>query len=215
MSAAVAGVTDTAQKTSTATKTTAAQETQDRFLKLLVAQMKNQDPLNPMDNAQVTTQMAQIQTVNGVEKLNSTLQAFTQAQSFQAVGMIGHHVLAPGNVLNLSGGAAVGGFDLAQAADTVKVSVLDSKGLVVRELDLGKADSGASTFSWDGTTTAGTAAADGAYTFKVAASLSGSNVAATSLAVGTVNSVLMDQSGPALSVSGLGLVDLGQVKQIL
>lgn len=214
MSATVAGVTGTAQTTSAATATT-AQDTQDRFLKLLVAQMKNQDPLNPMDNAAVTTQMAQIQTVSGIDKLNSTLQAFTQAQSFQAVGMIGHNVLAPGKILNLSGGAAVGGFDLPQAADSVKVSVLDSNSQVVRVLDLGKADSGASTFSWDGTTTAGTTAPDGTYTFQVAASLSGANVTATSLAVGAVNSVLMDQTGPSLNVSGLGLVDLAQVKQIL
>ena len=66
--ATVAGVTDSSSSASTATKKTAVQETEDRFLKLLVTQMKNQDPLNPLDNAQVTSQMAQLSTVSGIEK---------------------------------------------------------------------------------------------------------------------------------------------------
>src|SRR3990172_2141446 len=112
MTVAVAGVTDTAQKTTPATKT-AAQEQEDRFLKLLVTQMKNQDPLNPLDNAEVTSQMAQLSTVSGIEKLNTTLQAmsssFASSQSLQAAGMIGRSVLAPGSSLSLQNGAAVGG----------------------------------------------------------------------------------------------------------
>ena len=88
----------------------AEQDLQDRFLKLLVTQMKNQDPLNPLDNAQVTTQLAQISTVNGVERLNATIQAiadsFTAGQSLQAAGMIGREVLVPGSTLQLTAGAA-------------------------------------------------------------------------------------------------------------
>src|SRR6266581_9760134 len=72
---------------------------QDRFLKLLVTQMKNQDPLNPMDNAQVTTQLAQISTVSGIDKLNATLQTmvsgFDASQSLAAANMIGRGVLVP------------------------------------------------------------------------------------------------------------------------
>src|SRR3990167_8083696 len=83
-----------------ATASTAA-DTQDRFLKLLVTQMKNQDPLNPMDNAQVTSQMAQLSTVTGIDKLNVTLQALSDSmassQSLQAASMIGYGVLVPGN----------------------------------------------------------------------------------------------------------------------
>jgi flagellar basal-body rod modification protein FlgD len=74
------------------TAKSAADDVQDRFLKLLVTQMKNQDPLNPLDNAQVTTQLAQISTVNGIEKLNATITAmassFTAGQSLQAATMI-------------------------------------------------------------------------------------------------------------------------------
>ena len=86
------------------TAKSAADDVQDRFLKLLVTQMKNQDPLNPLDNAQVTTQLAQISTVNGIEKLNATIEAmassFTSGQSLQAATMIGKDVLVPGSTLH-------------------------------------------------------------------------------------------------------------------
>ena len=64
-------------------------EQQDRFLKLLVTQMKNQDPLNPLDNAQVTTQLAQINTVSGIEKLNTTVQALSSSMLANAVDAVG------------------------------------------------------------------------------------------------------------------------------
>ena len=216
MATSVAGVSDSSLLASTAASTkTAVQDQQDRFLKLLVTQMKNQDPLNPLDNAQVTSQMAQLSTVTGIEKLNATLQAYTQAQSFQSVGMIGHSVLAPGDFVQLQGGVAVGGVELESAADKVKVSVIDSSGQVVRELDLGKQDAGVVPFGWDGKTTAGTDAADGKYTFRVSATQAGESVNTTSLALGEVNSVLMDKAGPALSVVGLGMVDLSAVRQVM
>jgi flagellar basal-body rod modification protein FlgD len=200
---------------SSATTKSAVQEQEDRFLKLLVTQMKNQDPLNPLDNAQVTTQMAQLSTVTGIEKLNATLEAFTKAQAFQAVGMIGRYVLAPGDFVELAGGAGLGGFELPSAADKVKVSIYDANGNLVRDMDMGKQDEGVKAFQWDGKTNAGADAPEGSYTFTVAASLSGQSVLATNLAVGKVQSVLMDDVGPALSVQGMGLVDLADVKQIL
>lgn len=191
------------------------QAQQDRFLKLLVTQMKNQDPLNPMDNAEITSQMAQLSTVTGIEKLNETLNAFTKAQAFQSVNMIGHYVLAPGEHMDLASGTALGGVELASAADDVTVNIFDSKGNLVKTLDLDKLDAGVNAFTWDGKNEAGAAAADGSYTFTVTAKLDGEAVNATSLAVGKVQSVLMDDVGPALSVSGMGLVDLDDIKQVL
>lgn len=215
MVAAVAGTTDTTTGATAVAKKSAADEQQDRFLKLLVTQMKNQDPLNPLDNAQVTSQMAQLSTVNGIEKLNATLAAFTKAQAFQSVGMIGHHVLAPGDFINLSAGKALAGVELKSAADSVKVNIVDAKGVLVRSLDLGKRDEGVVSFQWDGKTDAGLDAPDGAYSFNVTATLAGKSIAPVGLSLGLVQSVLMDQVGPALSVQGLGLVDLADVKQIL
>lgn len=216
MASSVAGVTDVASKVASATQSrSAVEEQQDRFLKLLVTQMKNQDPLNPLDNAQVTTQMAQLSTVSGIEKLNATLQAFTKAQAFQAAGLIGHYVLAPGDFINLSGGAAAAGVDLPSAADTVKVSVFDSNGMLVRELNLGEQAEGPMLFQWDGKNGQGVAVPDGTYAFSVSASLGGKSITPVNLAVGQVSSVLMDAAGPALSVRGMGDIGLDEIRQIL
>ena len=198
-----------------ATKKSAVEEQQDRFLKLLVTQMKNQDPLNPLDNAQVTTQMAQLSTVSGIEKLNATMQALTKSQAFQAAGLIGRSVLAPGEFINLKGGVGAAGMELPSGADSVKVKILDANGALVRELDLGKQSEGAVLFQWDGLTTGGVAAPDGAYGFAVSAEQAGKQVIPVSLAVGQVNSVLMDAIGPALSVQGMGEIGLDQIRQIL
>ena len=117
---------DASLLSSGASKTVTGAEAQDRFLKLLVTQMRNQDPLNPLDNAQVTTQLAQISTVTGVEKLNSTLQGLSSAlmasQSLQSAALIGRDVMASGNVLSLNAGNATGGVDLKQAEGRVTVS---------------------------------------------------------------------------------------------
>lgn len=213
----ITATTDASSSSNAGAPVSAAASTaqQDRFLKLLVAQMKNQDPLNPMDNAQVTTQMAQISTVSGIEKLNQTLQAFTQAQAFQAVGMIGHSVLAPGDFIDLGASGGVAGLDLPKAADSVKINIFNDAGNLVRTLDVGKKDSGVSAFTWDGKDASGNALPEGEYSFRVDASADGKSVSPVSLAVGRVSSVLMDAAGPALSVSGMGLVDLNAVRQIL
>jgi flagellar basal-body rod modification protein FlgD len=215
MTTAVTGATSSNSTSSTNSLSGAAQDQQDRFLKLLVTQMQNQDPLNPLDNAQVTSQMAQLSTVTGIEKLNSTLTALSEAQSFQSASLIGHSVLAPGNLMTLTSAGAVGGADLATAADKVTVSVMDAKGNVVRTLDLGKKDSGTFAFTWDGKNTDGTQAATGNYTFKVKATLDGQSVTSTALAVGQVNSVLMSSTGSTLNVTGLGEVSLSDVRQVM
>lgn len=213
----ITATTDASSSSNAGTSVSAAASTaqQDRFLKLLVAQMKNQDPLNPMDNAQVTTQMAQISTVSGIEKLNQTLQAFTQAQAFQAVGMIGRSVVAPGDFMGLTANGAAAGIDLPTAADSVKINIFDEAGNQVRTLNLGGKDAGVSVFAWDGADASGNPLPDGNYRFAVEATAGGKNVSPVSLAVGSVSSVLMDSEGPALSVSGMGLVDFGSVRQIL
>ncbi len=193
--------------------------TQDRFLKLLVAQMKNQDPMNPLNNAQVTTQMAQISTVTGVSQLNTTLKsmaaAFASSQALQAASVIGHDVLAPGNTLTLQSGVATGGVDLPGPADKVVISILDSAGKAIRRVDLGSQQAGSLTFKWDGKTDDGATAANGTYSFKVNATQGGKDVKPVSLAMGTVSGVTLGANGAVLNVDGLGTVAMADVKQIL
>lgn len=197
-----------------------AQDIQDRFLKLLVTQLENQDPLNPMDNAQITSQMAQLSEVSGIEKLNTTLTNLSQSQASQAASLIGHSVVAPGSFINLvatgngtSGGVA--GVELPANADNVTVTILDSNNQAVKTIQLGKQAAGDQLFTWDGSTDAGGVAPVGNYTFSVAATAGGTTVTPVALAAGNVNSILMTPSGPQLSVSGLGNMDISAVKEIL
>lgn len=205
--------------TSTATTTkSAVQESEDRFLKLLVTQMRNQDPLNPLDNAEVTSQMAQLSTVSGIEKLNTALQAmsnsFAASQSLQAAGMIGRSVLAPGSSLLLQGGAAAGGFELKQSVDHAVVTIKGAAGNVLASMDMGAQQSGNVMFQWDGVTSSGSNAADGSYTFEVSATQGGQKVDVVNLALGRVGSVSLGASGVMLNTDVLGSLDVATVKQI-
>lgn len=128
-------------------------EAQDRFLKLLVAQMKNQDPLNPMDNAQVTSQMAQIQTVSGIERLNTSVESlsghFAQMQALQGASLVGRDVVVAGDWLASNDeGLVQGGFELTGAADSVRVEILNGAGRVIDTIDLGAQGSGRHGFEW-------------------------------------------------------------------
>ena len=138
--AAGAGAALSSSASSAPGATPSANEVQDRFLKLLVTQMRNQDPLNPLDNAQVTSQLAQLSTVSGVDKLNTTLQNLSSAllasQSLQSASLVGRDVVAGGSRLSLTSSGAAAGMDLKQAADRVTVSILGPDGNVVRTLEL-------------------------------------------------------------------------------
>lgn len=209
--------------------TTAAASTataaQDRFMTLLVTQLKNQDPLSPMDNSQMTSQMAQISTVSGIDKVNATLQALsasmTSNQTVQATTMIGHGVLVAGGGTDLaksSTGAnvAYGGFSLPQAVDSAKVSIYDASGALVNTLDLGAQSAGISKWQWDGTNSSGAAMPAGSYTFKVNATSAGSTVAATTLQYGVVNSVTQGTTGVTMSVGSMKTeVALSAVQQVI
>ena len=201
----------------TTTKST-AQESEDRFLKLLVTQMKNQDPLNPLDNAEVTSQMAQLSTVSGIEKLNTTLQAmsssFASSQSLQAAGMIGRTVLAPGSSLLLQDSAAAGGFELKQSVDHAVVTIKGAAGNTLHSMDLGAQQAGNVMFQWDGKTDSGANAANGTYTFEVNATQGNQKVEAVNLALGRVGSVSLGTSGVMLNTDVLGSLDVATVKQI-
>ncbi len=152
----------------------------DRFLKLLVTQLQNQDPMNPMDNAQITSQMAQINTVTGIEKLNATVNGlsnqFAQLQALSGASLVGRDITLVGNRLQLKGGNATGGFELAGTAGSVKVEVLNGAGRVVETLDLGAQDAGRHAFAWKPT-----AQPDGPYTFRVVAAQGTQAVAASPL----------------------------------
>lgn len=133
---------------------TNAQDMQNQFLTLLVAQLQNQDPTSPMDNAQLTSQMAQISTVSGIEKLNDTVSSvtgqFSQMQMLQGTSLIGRTVLTAGNALaTTTEGHSTAAFDLAGKAANVSVTITDAAGQLVDTVELGSLDAGRNYFNWD------------------------------------------------------------------
>ena len=184
----------------------------DRFLKLLVTQLQNQDPLNPMDNAEITSQMAQINTVSGIERLNTGLQGLTaqvvQMQALQSAALVGRDVTVAGDRLAAVDGGAQGGFALAVPADRVQVEILNAAGVVVDTLDLGALGSGRHGFAWDGE---GAEALSG-HRFRVSASQGASEVTATPLMLDHVRAVGIDgAAGLTLDLQHSGQVAWGDV----
>lgn len=203
----------------TKTNASATAEAQDRFLKLLVTQMQNQDPLNPMDNAEVTSQMAQLSTVTGIDKLNSSvnglLSSFQANQSFQAANVIGRGILADGSAIALNGGKAAFGIDLSASASSVAVAVKNASGTTVATLDLGSQEAGIHPYTWDGKDDAGNVLADGKYTFEVTAKTGGLDVTASPLTFGIVNSVTTGAQGVKVNTDTASNIEYGTVRQIL
>jgi flagellar basal-body rod modification protein FlgD len=200
------------------TTTSAVNATQDRFMTLLVTQMKNQDPLNPMDNAQVTSQMAQLSTVTGIDKLNNTLESLISnvqsGQSYQASSMIGHNVLVSGNEVSTSGTGGYFGIDLPIGADKVSVAIKDSAGTTIRTVELGKQDAGTLPLKWDGLADDGSVAKTGSYKFDVTASIASTSAAATGLSYAQVMSISNSTSGIKLNLNNLASVSTSDVKEI-
>jgi flagellar basal-body rod modification protein FlgD len=194
-------------------------EAQNQFMTLLITQIRNQDPLSPMQNAEFTSQLAQINTVQGIEKLNATLASlldnYDSGQAMQAAAMIGKNVLVDGNSMELTAAGSIGGFELQAAAEKVKVTVKDVNGLVMNTLDLGAATAGPSTFYWDGKTESGEAAVAGQYSFTVEAVKGNDPVGSSALQVGIVNAVTRQGSGFKLDLGLLGDYSFDDVKQIL
>ena len=216
LSATTASTASTATTSSSAaTAVTSTTATQDRFMTLLVAQLKNQDPMSPMDNAQMTSQMAQINTVTGIQQVNDTLKSmatqFTSLQVLQGSSMVGHNVLVASNTLTRSAGIASGAVDLAGKADAVKVEILSPGGQVLDTFDLGALDAGRHSFNWDASTYQGT----GEPNFRVTATLAGQAVASTSLAQDTVVSVGSENGAMTVQLQGRPAVPYDSIKAIL
>ncbi len=193
--------------------------TEDRFLKLLIAQMKNQDPLNPLDNAQVTSQMAQINTVQGISQLNSTMvNMLGQFQGAQAISLPGRQVLVEGNSLTLvktgDVASAKGGFDLSQDAERVTIDVKDNSGNVVAQLNLGAQSAGAGSFNWDGKLETGTAVA-GKYTFDVKAYNGNALVSVGALTAARVEGSAITPQGVRLTLENLGSRYYSDIRMVI
>jgi len=209
------------KNTSTSTDTVDADT--NKFMTLLVTQLKNQDPMNPLDNAQLTSQLAQLSTVTGVNKLNTTLESlktsYQSSEAMSATNMIGHGVFVEGNFVNLASGQSILGANLASSADDVKVIVTDPvTGKDIKTIELGAQAAGIIPITWDGKADGGTTALkDGEYKFRVVATNNGVALKdATTLAFDSVSSVSTSAAdGVKLNLPTKGQVTLADIKQVM
>ncbi len=211
--AALSGSSSTSGTSSSSSDKNKQVATEDRFLTLLVAQMQNQDPLNPMDNAQVTSQIAQINTVTGLDKLNTAVSGlstqFVQMQALQGASLVNRNVVVEGNRL-VAGSASntlAGSLELAGAAERVQVQILDGAGTVLDTLQLGPQTAGRHSFEW--TQPSGAAAGQ---TFRITASSGSTQVTATPLTTDRVTAVSTSGQSLQLQLASSGLVSYSAVK---
>jgi len=212
---ATSAATSATSATANTNKSTSVTDASDRFLKLLVTQMQNQDPLNPMDNAQVTSQMAQINTVTGIEKLNTTMgtmsASFTQMQMLQGVSLVGHGVLLEGSQLAADAdGNAVGAYELSGSAGKVAIEIKSAAGKVIDTVQAGAQSSGQHGFTWtppEGTDLTG-------MTFNVKATAGSTAIGSTNLMSDVVDAVRTDASGLTVHLRNNGETPYSKVKTL-
>ena len=163
----------TASAAATSNSATSTQDMAQNFLKMLTVQLQNQDPLNPMDNAQMTSQLAQLNMVDGVNKLNTTmgsLMAQMQAANFMNLsGSVGKTALAAGSNVYYSGQPVSMAAKLNDAVASLKATITDANGQIIDTLDLGPASSGVTDFFWDGSDSQGNKVAAGTYKLQLSA----------------------------------------------
>ncbi len=194
----------------------------DTFLTLMITQLNNQDPFEPMDNGEFLGQIAQFGTVSGLDTLNSSFAdlsgSLVSGQALQAGSLVGHQVLAPMDIGYLQTGQSIDGqVDLDASASDLVVQVTDPAGQLVRELHLGPQDAGPVRFSWDGINEYGDYAPAGYYNVEVQAIRNDAAEAQATYLFADVDSVSLAANGTSmtLNLKNLGPVAFEQITQIL
>ncbi len=210
--------------TSRDTQSTPANDASDLglndFMKLMITQLNNQDPFEPMDNGEFLSQIAQFGSVSGLEELNQNFNALAATinsdQALQAGSLIGRQVLAPIATGSLTtGGSLRGQVTLEQSSPEVMVRITDDVGQLVREIPMGAAPAGDLQFSWDGMDQAGNYARPGKYTVSVEAMQDDRPVELYTGLFAEVESVsLSQQHGVVLNLAGIGPTPFSYVQQI-
>jgi flagellar basal-body rod modification protein FlgD len=191
------------------------------FLTLMTAQLKNQDPFEPVDNQQMVAQMAQMSSVSGIAEMNTSLKSMltrlSATSTGDALGFVGKTVLVDGKTAYpATDGSVLAKATLETDATAVNVSISDASGNVLKTIALGPQEAGDLDIAWDGKTDAGAAAGDGPFTIKATATRPGGTSALTTQVWAPVTSVNLPSDGtdPTLSVLGVGTVKTSAVHQV-
>lgn len=173
---------------------------QEDFLALMLSQLQNQDPFQPMENGEFLGQMAQFSTVSGIGDMSASLNQLAESlyasQALQASSMIGKTVLTEGGVANLADdGALQGAVDVPYSTGDVFVRITAANGQLVREIQLGGRDAGLANFEWDGIAADGTRAPAGQYLISAGTRENGNETALGTLVTTRVSSVSLSGGG--------------------
>ena len=194
---------------------------QDQFMKLMIAQMENQDPFAEQESGQFLTQLAQFDTATGIEDLDKSFSSFTETMqsnsALQASTLVGHHVMVPGNTGQLEMGNKIDGIiDLDATSTSVNIDITDDYGQAVTTLNLGQHLAGPVNFSWDGKDANGNILPPGKYHFNASSNVGGTKIAQNTSISAKVDSVSVGQfdQGMKLNLSGLGSVAFKDVSEI-
>lgn len=194
---------------------------QEAFLKLMTAQLSNQDPFKPMESGEFLTQIAQFSQVQGIQGLQNSFSDFAAAmtpnQNLQAAALMGHSALIPSETVELTAeGGASGAVDVPQNAADAQVGIYDASGQLIRRIGLGAQPAGYADYDWDGLTDEGVAALPGNYRVLASAIIGGSQTDLTHLASARIESVTLGRAGeePRVSLAGVGEAPLSQLHQI-
>jgi flagellar basal-body rod modification protein FlgD len=208
-------------KTSTPQAANNGQLDQNAFLKLMIAQLKNQDPTKPQDPSEFMSQLAQFSQVTSTQNMETSIQSLTDSmrstQLLNGTSLVGHDILAKATTDTIdAGGTVSGAVDAPKGITAIKVVVKDAAGAEVRSFDLKDVGEGLNSFTWDGKTNTGVAAPAGQYTFSTVASAGGETGALDPLLTSKVSSVTIDPSTSALTLNTTaGAVALADVRRVL
>lgn len=189
------------------------------FMRLLIAQIQHQDPLQPMDASQMTQQLTQLTSVERLVSIDGQLGSLSVATASvanaQAADLVGHTVTADTSHVLLSDGTpGTGSFELPSAATNASVEIRDARGNVVRTLDVGASPEGTVPFTWDGHDESGNRCAAGSYSIAVHASdADGNPIDATTRVSGVVSAITYEAGYPELTIAGAHVM-LGDVRSV-
>lgn len=214
---------------SSTTGTESGSEINDRFMTLLVTQLKNQDPTSPMENSELTAQLAQISTVSGIEELNASLAEINDqidaGQALQATALIGQGVMVPGNEILVGTAGDSGtdvittpiGVELDSAVEDLQIDIRGASGEIIDSFSTGPLSAGVHSFTWDGALADGSSATtNSTYTASLTGIVGDETYAPTTLNYALVNGVIQSANGPQLDLGyAQDPVTLSEVRQIL
>lgn len=193
----------------------------DDFLTLMTTQLKNQDPMKPLEGTEFVAQLAQFGAVSGIQNMQSSIESLANSlrstQVLNGTTLVGHDVLAAADGFTYTQGVGVSGeIDVPNGASSLQIRITDSTGALVREINVVPKD-GVNAFTWDGAYATGAEALSGDYDIEAIATVGGERGSLEVLMSGRVSSVTIDSTGAGLTLNtgALGPLSMNNVRRVM